>query len=145
MKRISEFRQLSIDHHHGLVLARRARKAETGTKGISASRVWEEVEKKFQYDLEPHFKIEEKYLVPPLEAIGEIDLIKRLQIDHKRLRRIINDKSVRTFAALKQFGEILERHIRFEERELFETAQKRLSSHDLELLEQACLKHSEPK
>lgn len=143
MKRIPELHQLSKDHHHGLVLARRARKAGSGIKGFSASHVWEEVERIFLNELEPHFKIEEKYLVPPLKAIGEIDLIKRLQIDHNRLHRIIKDKSVRTPALLKKFGELLEKHIRFEERELFETAQKRLSSHALKLVERACRKYSE--
>ncbi len=140
MKRIREFRKLSEDHHHGLVLARRARLAGAGTEGFSVPHVWEEVEEKFQYEFEPHFIIEEKYLVPPLEAIGEIKLINRLNDDHKILRQRISDQSVRTPLALKQFGEILEKHIRFEERELFEIAQKRLSFDALQSLERACQK-----
>ncbi len=75
MKRIPEFRKLSEDHHHGLVLARRAYLTGIGTKGFSVPSVWEEVERRFRYELEPHFKIEEEYLVPPLEEIGEIELI----------------------------------------------------------------------
>jgi len=142
MKRIPELRQLSKDHHHGLVLARHARKAGAGTGGISVSSGWEEVEKKFQEELEPHFQIEEEYLVPHLTTIGEIKLVDRLKDDHEILRRIIRNKAVRTPLALKQFGEILDRHIRFEERELFEIAQERLSSQILKSVEKACQKHS---
>jgi len=37
-----------------------------------------------------------------------------------------------------EFGDMLERHIRFEERELFEIAQERLSSDALKEIEMAC-------
>lgn len=55
LKRIPELRKLSEDHHHGLVLARRARLAGDGDEDFSAAHVWEEIERKFQNELEPHF------------------------------------------------------------------------------------------
>ncbi len=90
--------------------------------------------------MEPHFRIEEEYLAPPLVALGETELIERFNEDHKVLRESVRDQSTRSPSALKQFGEILERHIRFEERELFEIAQQRLSSDDLKAVEKACLR-----
>jgi len=138
LKRIPELRKLSEDHHHGLVLARRARLAGDGDEDFSTAQVWEEIERKFKNELEPHFRIEEKYLAPPLVILGEVALIERFNEDHRILRKSVSDKSARLPSALKQFGEILERHIRFEERELFEIAQQRLSSDDLKEIEKAC-------
>lgn len=140
LKRIPELRKLSEDHHHGLALARRARLAGDGNEGFTASHVWEEIERKFQDELEPHFRIEEEYLAPPLAALGEMELIERFNKDHRILRESVSDQSARSPSALKQFGEMLERHIRFEERELFEIAQQRLSSDDLKAIEKACLR-----
>ncbi len=74
-------------------------------------------------------------------TLGEVELIERFNEDHKILRDSISDKSARSPSALKQFGEILERHIRFEESELFEIAQQRLSSDDLKAIEKACRSH----
>jgi hypothetical protein len=140
LKRIPELRRLSEDHHHGLVLARRARLAGEGNGGVPDSHVWEEIERRFRDELEPHFRIEEEYLAPPLVALGETELIRRFNRDHRMLRESVGDPSARSPSALKQFGEMLERHIRFEERELFETAQQRLSSDELRAIERACLR-----
>jgi len=138
MERIPELHKLSADHHLGLVLARHARRAAEGMKGYSADEVWGEVEEKFQQELEPHFRIEEEFLAPPLDALGERALLQRFHEDHDRLRTIIRDRSARSLSDLKSFGERLERHIRFEERELFEIAQARLSRADLRIIGEAC-------
>ena len=135
MKRSPELRKLSEDHHHGLVLARHALLAEDDS---SAQNVWQEVERKFQTELDPHFIIEEKYLAPPLESLGENTLIERFNDDHKELRSFIHDQNNRSLSALKIFGELLEAHIRFEEREFFEIAQSRLSPENLKAVEKAC-------
>jgi hemerythrin-like domain-containing protein len=137
MKRIPELRKLSEDHHYGLVLARKARLAKDET---SAKKVWWEVMNKFQDELDPHFIIEEKYLAPPLETLGENALIERFHNDHKELRSLVHDLVGHSLITLKKFGEKLEAHIRFEERELFEVAQKRLSVESLKAIEKACQK-----
>lgn len=127
MKRIHELKKLSEDHHLGLVLARRACIAAKGSSGRTPAQAWEDIEKKFQDELEPHFRIEEDCLLPHLEALNEMALVDRLRNEHKELRRIVNDRSSRSLSQLKDFGEKLERHIRFEERELFETIQERIA------------------
>ncbi len=139
MKRIPELHKLSADHHLGLVLARRARLAAEGKSCHSPSEVWEEIDRKFRSELEPHFRIEEEYLVPPMKAIGELGLIERLNEEHKALREIVLDRSARTLSLLRDFGEILERHIRFEERELFETAQQLLPPEVFKTIEKASI------
>lgn len=135
MKRIKELRKLSEDHHHALVLSRHALLAKDDS---SAYKVWQEVDRKFQVELNPHFIIEEEHLIPPLESHCETALIERFHKDHKELRFLVNDKTERSLSSLKKFGEILKAHIRFEERKLFEIAQSQLSSENLKTIERAC-------
>lgn len=138
MKRITELHKLSADHHLGLVIARRAKLAVEGKEGYTVPGMWEEIERKFPVELEPHFRIEEDYLMPALEATGEKVMIERLRDDHLVLRTAVQPGGDRTAAALKVFAERLEKHIRFEERELFEVAQERLGTDVFVAIEKAC-------
>ena len=143
MKRITELHKLSADHHLGLVIARRAKLAVEGKEGYKVPGIWEEIERKFPVELEPHFRIEEDYLVPAMELAGEEAMVARLKKDHVALRAAMNPGEERTAEALKAFAERLEKHIRFEERELFEVAQERLGSDVFEAIENACKENEE--
>lgn len=123
MKRAPALHGLSADHHRGLVLARRARRAAAGEGPRSAGEAWAETAEKFRAELEPHFQIEEAFLVPALEAAGASALARRLLDEHRDLRELMVAAPRRTPALLARFGETLEQHIRFEEREVFEFAQ----------------------
>jgi hypothetical protein len=138
MRRIPELRPLSRDHHHGLVLARHAREAAAARGALSIDETWDEVERRFRDELRVHFAIEEEYLVPGLEELGEKMLTDRLRDDHWRLREAVRPTAPRTVESLRWFGKALEQHIRFEERELFETAQSRLPKETLKAVERAC-------
>lgn len=129
MKRITELRKLSEHHHHGLVLARKAIRAASGGNEAEVKRTWDHVLKKFEMDLEPHFRIEEEYITPVLERKGEQDFARRLLSEHEQLRTFVSDEAQHNANALNRFGILLERHIRFEEREVFETVQ-RVFTHD---------------
>ncbi len=137
MKRIPELRSLSVDHHHGLVLAHRAKKAADGTGERSLEEMWEEVERAYREEMELHFHIEEVYLGPPLEAVGENRMVERFKEEHHDLRGMVQDRTDRTSETLRRFGDHLERHIRFEERGLFETAQAKLAPEVLKAVEEA--------
>jgi hypothetical protein len=137
MKRAQALRKLSEDHHHGLVLARRARLAAEDGGSFTTEEMWKEIEIRFREDLEPHFQVEEKHLAPPLGALGEDRLVTRLEREHRELRVSIRKGDDRSPETLKRFGELLEAHIRFEERELFQAAQERLSEEDLRAVEAA--------
>lgn len=125
MKRCPALRDMSNEHHHGLVLAKRA-KGAVGT--AEAERVWHEVQALFAADMEPHFQAEESWLLPALERVGEAGLVQRTHDDHAGLRRLVHESSAQ---AMLEFAELLVRHIRFEERELFEVAQQKLSDAEL--------------
>lgn len=131
MKRLPELRDLSVDHHFGLLLARKAKLVASGEDDTPLEEMWKEVEDKFRFDLEPHFKVEETAICPALESHGEHELVQRLLREHQDLREILMPGIERTTTNLAKFGTLLEGHIRFEERELFEVAQKILTSSEL--------------
>ena len=138
MKRIPELRDLSDDHHHGLVLARKAKRAADGEVGPSVVEVWAMARESFRTELEPHFQIEEKFIGASLNDQGESQLAQRLLDEHTALREFFAPEHARTVAGLRRFGELLEQHIRFEERELFQVAQTTLDADTLAAVAAAC-------
>jgi hemerythrin-like domain-containing protein len=137
LKRIEELRALSDDHHTALVLARRCQQAAQDKPPLSIESVWKSVLSAFANHLEPHFRIEENYLLPALDDIQEFDLTARIRDDHARLRAL-RDATPVTQDLIEEFGRALELHVRFEEREVFEHTQDRLSSAALRAISEAC-------
>ncbi|MCP5058028.1 MAG: hemerythrin domain-containing protein [bacterium] len=137
MKRIPELRDLSDDHHTGLALARRCRQVGRPNSTVSHEAVWKQVIEAFADHLEPHFLIEEQHLLPALEAISEASLAARIREEHSALRAL-RDAESPSPATVQQFGELLESHIRFEERQVFEPTQERLPASALKAIAAAC-------
>lgn len=137
MKRVPQLRDLSDDHHTGLVLARRCRQAGRPDSESSPEVVWNQVLEAFSSHLEPHFQIEEQHLLPALEAMGEAALARRIREDHSALRAL-RESDAPSRASIDHFGELLESHIRFEERQVFEPTQDRLPERALEAIAAAC-------
>jgi hypothetical protein len=118
---------LSHDHHHGLVAARRLRGGEPARGDVpdicvSLRLLWEE-------ELREHFRREEELLAPALAGIGELaGMIERMVGEHRLMLEMVERCDA---GAL---GELLEAHIRFEERELFPLIQRELSPEQLDAL-----------
>jgi len=118
---------LSQDHHHGLALALRCRKQALGqlkpmgAKGLKERAV--EVREFFTNHLVVHFRAEEEALFPKLrELVPEsAAMVDQLVREHRQIRDAV--AQLGTNAGLGKlvfdFGDLLERHIRKEERELF--------------------------
>ncbi|MCC6444647.1 MAG: hemerythrin domain-containing protein [Armatimonadetes bacterium] len=127
MKRHPILRGLSSEHHHGLVMARRLRLAhEDG--GPETLRLIAEAFLQFQEDdLKGHFREEEEVLLPFLAGYTspEDAMIARTLVEHVRIRQaamslrahLESEDDLSEIAG--ETGHLLERHIRFEERELF--------------------------
>jgi len=150
VKRHPQLQPLSGDHHRALVLARRARRAveAQGDAGAPAptslATTWQDVVKRFASELEPHFQVEERWLFPLLEAAGERTLVELARADHARLREVV--RSEPAVSTAREFAARLERHVCFEERELFPRAERLLSTDTLalarglaEAVRQACI------
>jgi hemerythrin-like domain-containing protein len=136
VKRHFHLQPLSDDHHRALVLARRiglAAKQEPD----ALTKTWDELRQRFARELEPHFRVEEERLFPQLESTGELALVQRARADHVRLRELVHTEPDAVVAA--QFAQLLHRHVRFEERELFPRAESLLPLPALEAAGRAAL------
>lgn len=104
MRRHPALVHLSQDHHHTLVWARRLREGETD--GFAD----------FRRGLARHFREEEEQVFPLLaEFCAEPpDVLARALVDHARIRALPPGA---------ELADVLEAHVRLEERELFELLQ----------------------
>ena len=118
---------LSHDHHHGLALALRCRKQALGQiKPMGAVGLKEradEILSFFRNDLAAHFRAEEEILFPFMRAnvAGSASMIDELVRQHEEMRHGADQIEAGSGLAKLIFdlGDLLERHIRKEERELF--------------------------
>ena len=124
MKRIDALRGISDDHHTALIVAARCKRATpNGSKGLEA--IWAAVRDGIAGHFEPHFALEEAHLLPALEALGAGDAAERIRQDHAALRSTLATARP-SLEEVQAFGKLLERHVRFEEREVFEAHQEQL-------------------
>lgn len=132
MKRHPVLQPLSDDHHRALILARRLRGTAAEDTPIDLEGLASEVRRTYEADLEPHFAVEEEALLPALRDVGLQALVDRTLADHARIRALI--ANVWTDATVRELGALLERHVRFEERELFPEAEQALAADVLEAI-----------
>lgn len=118
---------LSHDHHHGLALALRCRKQSLGQlkpMGAEGLRLRAaELREFFDKQLIPHFRAEEEVLFPLMRAAApeSAALLDDLLREHETFRQGVEALAAGTGVSKLIFdlGDLLERHIRREERELF--------------------------
>lgn len=129
MKRHADLVQLSREHHAALKLARAARlAAESGCPERVATAA-RHAATAFRDELEAHFRYEERTLLDRLERAGLHALVERTAREHAQLRQLAAALSTQADTdVLARFAELLGEHVRFEERELFESAQTQLSA-----------------
>jgi len=118
---------LSHDHHHGLALALRCRKQALGqlkpmgVKGLKERAG--EFREFFANNLVPHFRAEEEVLFPQMRVLvpESAAIIEQLIRDHQQIGAAIPQLEGEAGLGKLVFdvGDLLERHIRKEERELF--------------------------
>jgi iron-sulfur cluster repair protein YtfE (RIC family) len=128
--------RLSHDHHHGLALALRCRKQALGQlKPMGSPGLRErakEVVEFYQTQLVTHFRAEEEILFSLMrESVPEsVTLIDDLLTQHEQLRHMISQLGEGSGLAKAIFdvGDLLESHIRKEERELFPLFETRIET-----------------
>jgi hemerythrin-like domain-containing protein len=135
MKRHPQLQPLSRQHHNGLLavlLLKKgiARSAPTNIMAAFINDFW-------NTDLEEHFTAEEIWLLPEAKnTVMEEALHERLNNEHEQLRRyidLIQEETV-DVAVIASFANLLEQHIRFEERIYFPRAEKLLTENQLQFL-----------
>ena len=135
---------LSHDHHHALALALRCRKQALGQlkpMGVEGLRLRAlELRDFFDKQLAPHFRAEEEALFPFMrDAVPESAvMLDELLRDHESFRQAVQKLAAGTGTGKLIFdvGDLLERHIRREERELFPLFEKHVESGRAEVVGQ---------
>jgi hemerythrin-like domain-containing protein len=135
MKRSEALRTLSHQHHQGLFAALQLKRADRET-AADARQAFIDF---FEREGARHFRIEEELLLPAFARHAGCDerAIVRVLTEHVELRRRGQDLEAEADpdeGALRELGERLERHIRFEERVLFPMIEEALPPDELERL-----------
>ena len=143
---------LSHGHHHGLALALRCRKQALGQiKPMGAAGLRERAREFLSFytgNLFAHFRAEEEVLFPLIDsaAPGSSAIIDELVRDHEQIRKAVAQLESGNGLAKLIFdlGDLLERHIRKEERELFplfdqhvKTAEAEAAGHEIKRILEA--------
>lgn len=125
MKRLPALLKLSREHHTALSLALRIARADDAATQAALLLAVPGI---FRNELEPHFQDEEINLLPQLTAAGEQALVRRTLEEHRQMRDLVGRIAAGDLPSLQAFGKQIKAHVRFEERELFVTAQAVLST-----------------
>ncbi len=133
MKRKTELETLSFEHHDALVIALRLKKGLKINANLQA--MVDYALSVYQKHLLHHFKQEEQILVEPLQSQVEAKAaVQQMLREHQRFAELISFlKNHNTDHAklVQEFAELLEQHIRFEERTLFPLAEKLIPDNKL--------------
>ena len=130
IKRHQALVSFSKEHHFGLLLVWKIRQGLANA--VSAERISRYVLFFFNEDLKIHFREEEELLFSKLPASDTVRI--QAEEEHKEIYRLIavitqtaNDEKL-----LRQFADTLDKHIRFEERTLFNHLQTHVAPEELE-------------
>lgn len=122
IKRHETIAQFSREHHFGLLLVWKIKQGIK--KSISPERISNYVLYFYEQDLKQHFSNEEKILFVHLPEASPLR-IQAMQ-EHEKIYSLIemikNEKN--SYPLLTRFSEMLDNHIRFEERTLFSHIQE---------------------
>lgn len=127
---------LSRQHQHALALCVRIDRASPISDSDLCS--WqEEIAQQFEAEIKFHFAAEERVLFPIARSFKDLSaLADELQAEHVALRNSFSEAQARKMTAwgLSAFAERLSRHIRKEERQLFERMQELVKPEELAAL-----------
>ena len=132
MKRDASLVPLSRQHFHALVLCMRIHR-KRARPGV----LRREMLALYAGDVRFHFQAEEKFLFPAARRLAALaPLVRGLLAEHKKLRRAFATARRRALKSeeLTRFADLLEAHIRKEERRLFEECQQRMSAEEMSSL-----------
>ena len=132
MKRDANLVPLSRQHFRALVLCMRIHR-----KRAPRSVLQREMLSLYADDVRFHFQAEEQFLFPAARRLaGAAPRVREWLAEHKKMRRAFALARRRTLKSteLTRFADLLEAHIRKEERQLFEECQKQMSEKELSAL-----------
>ena len=137
--RSEHIKTLSREHHFSLLFCWKIRQ---GLKtNVAVERIRKYVHYFWQHHLQPHFQEEENILFAPIKDRQ----VQRAIDEHKYIRQQIED--LPTYSEKKQrktlakIADMVDEHVRYEERELFRHLERKLSGEQLENIGNLIQKH----
>ena len=125
--------ELSRDHHHVLVQALALRRAAAEALSEGTARVAREALAFHADEVQPHAREEEEVLLPCAEAFDG-EGCRRIVAEHREMD-VLADRISTALRdggdprpAMKELGELLDDHVRYEERAFFESVQRGLDA-----------------
>ena len=141
IKRSEHIVQLSKDHHFTLLFCWKIR---SGVKAqIEPIRMIRYVQYFWEQHMKPHFSAEETLLFAPVKDV----LVEKALEQHAAIRGQINSLNAQqqdVIAQLSTLADIVDDHVRFEERELFPYLESVLSNDQLETIGKTLASTEEP-
>ena len=129
MKRHEALVQLSRDHHFGLLLCWKLK--EGLKREVSPDRMEAYIIAFYEQNLKPHFREEEETV---FKLLGEDhSLIKEAMEQHQKFHQLIGD-GLDSAKKIQEFRDLLELHIRTEERQIFPEIEQVASEEQLQNL-----------
>ncbi|WP_246050132.1 hemerythrin domain-containing protein [Aquibacillus sediminis] len=140
IKRHETLYPLSHHHHDALFLALKLRRAGTEKSQLSVDELKNEVNQFWEPGGQQHFREEEEILLPAYAEYESIDQpeIKEMLLEHVMVRslvRKIQQADTGLEPIMRELGELLEAHVRKEERIIFPMVEKALPEQVLVELE----------
>lgn len=133
IKRHEALQPLSREHHQGLLLAMKVGKGLK--KGVALNRIKKYVDWFFSHYLKSHFEAEEKYAFPILG--DDHPGIQQALEEHRKIEAFVKSPMHGIQEEqLIEFKQLLEGHIRLEERQLFNEIQEKATAEELQKLEE---------
>ena len=144
MKRHPAFTPLSREHHRTLILAQSIKRGAPPYRGMAVTEEGKrtEVIQHYEEHLKDHFRKEEKIFSGCRSLTLKIDqLISEIFQEHKEVEQKVKDLTQMTpleddgkniESSLDALGNLLEKHVRKEERQLFGLLQEKLSDEELQ-------------
>ncbi len=127
IKRSENLVVLSHEHHHALVFCARLKKAhQTDAKTIQLF-----VDNFWTNDLLPHFINEEKWFLPEME---NNEIKEQFIAEHQQIKTLVNCIKNATKGLIDlalELSQVLNNHIRFEERIMFPYLEKTIATNNL--------------
>ncbi|HEY5406878.1 MAG TPA: hemerythrin domain-containing protein [Ginsengibacter sp.] len=129
IKRDENILKLSKEHHFSLLFCWKIKQGLNGE--IPTGRIIKYVQYFSTHFLIPHFREEELFL---FSALKDEKVDKAIE-QHKKINNVIaevlSDDEVKSKKALQKMAELVDEHVRYEERDLFPHIESKLSSEQL--------------
>ena len=132
MKRNENLVTLSWEHHDGLVVSFRLQQGLK--KNVNSEDMVDYILYTWENVLEHHFWQEEQIINQDISNTESFkNMISQMENDHKQIRNLITEikKDKSNTQLIQEFADILNQHIRFEERQLFPAIESESSKDEL--------------